>query len=234
MLSSTDLCVHWSVLVHLYGDGTAQVSILYVEFTVLMVVRGSILSTVWWSISNVWVTCPLILFGKVTQFGIDFDPDWSDSSKRPRNDDLASQFNIFTWSLWWFFISMMIILLFSSINQLLRFSMIRNLLNAKADNDLIRSSAIISLMSKYLRVIFFRFIISLIQCQRISMCFVLLWYSELMMRSISLTVGLGFGQKFKPDPRVDVRPGWTDQSSQPDPRVDVRRVLPSLYETSYI
>jgi hypothetical protein len=63
--------------------------------------------------------------------------------------------------------------------------MIRNLSNAKADNDLIRSSAIISLMSKYLRVIFFRFIISLIQCQRISMCFVFLWYSELMMRSIA-------------------------------------------------
>jgi hypothetical protein len=50
----------------------------------------------------------------------------------------------------------------------------------------------------------------------------------------SLAVGLGFGQKFKPDPRVDVRPGWTDQSSQSDPRVDVRRVLPSLSETSYI
>jgi hypothetical protein len=30
---------------------------------------------------------------------------------------------------------------------------------------------------------------------------------------ISLAVGLGFGQKFKPDPRVGVRPGWTDQSS---------------------
>jgi hypothetical protein len=29
MSSSTDLCVHWSVLVHLYGDGTVQVSILY-------------------------------------------------------------------------------------------------------------------------------------------------------------------------------------------------------------
>jgi hypothetical protein len=50
----------------------------------------------------------------------------------------------------------------------------------------------------------------------------------------SLAVGLGFGQKFKPDPRVGVRPGWTDQSSQPDPRVGVRRVLPSLFETSYI
>jgi hypothetical protein len=50
----------------------------------------------------------------------------------------------------------------------------------------------------------------------------------------SLAVGLGFGQKFKPDPRVGVRPGWTDQSSQPDPRVDVRRVLSSLSETSYI
>ncbi len=50
----------------------------------------------------------------------------------------------------------------------------------------------------------------------------------------SLTVELSFGQKFKPDPRVDVRPDWTDQSSQPDPRIDVRRVLPSLFETSYI
>jgi hypothetical protein len=50
----------------------------------------------------------------------------------------------------------------------------------------------------------------------------------------SLAVGLGSGQKFKPDPRVGVRPGWTDQSSQPDPRVGVRRVLSSLSETSYI
>jgi hypothetical protein len=50
----------------------------------------------------------------------------------------------------------------------------------------------------------------------------------------SLAVELSFGQKFKPNPRVDVRSGWTDQSSQPDPRVDVRRVLPSLSETSYI
>jgi hypothetical protein len=30
-------------------------------------VRDFILSTIWWSISNVWVTCSLILFGKVTQ-----------------------------------------------------------------------------------------------------------------------------------------------------------------------
>ncbi len=50
------------------------------------------------------------------------------------------------------------------------------------------------------------------------------------LTKISLTVELGFGQKFKPDPRVDVRPGWTDQSSQPDPRVGVRRILPSLFE----
>jgi hypothetical protein len=63
--------------------------------------------------------------------------------------------------------------------------MIQNLLNAKTDNDLIRSSAIIWLMNKYLRVIFFRFIISLIQCQRIFMYFDFLWYSELMMRSIT-------------------------------------------------
>jgi hypothetical protein len=53
-------------------------------------------------------------------------------------------------------------------------------------------------------------------------------------QQISLAVGLGFGQKFKSDPRVDVRPGWTDQSSQLDPRIDVRRVLSSLSETSYI
>ncbi len=50
----------------------------------------------------------------------------------------------------------------------------------------------------------------------------------------SLAVELGFGQKFKPDPRVGVRPGWTDQSSQSDPRVGVRRILSSLSETSYI
>ncbi len=62
--------------------------------------------------------------------------------------------------------------------------------------------------------------------------------SSSLIRSISvvnsLAVELDFGQKFKPDPRVGVRPGWTDQSSQPDPRVGVRRVLPSLSETSYI
>jgi hypothetical protein len=29
MLSSTDLCVHWSVLIHFYDDDTVQVSILY-------------------------------------------------------------------------------------------------------------------------------------------------------------------------------------------------------------
>jgi hypothetical protein len=34
MLSSTDLCVHWSVLIHLYDDDTIQVSILYVKFIV--------------------------------------------------------------------------------------------------------------------------------------------------------------------------------------------------------
>ncbi len=52
--------------------------------------------------------------------------------------------------------------------------------------------------------------------------------------SNSLAVDLSFGQKFKPDPRVDVRPGWTDQSSQLDSKVDVRRVLPSLFNISYI
>jgi hypothetical protein len=56
----------------------------------------------------------------------------------------------------------------------------------------------------------------------------------ILKNACSLAVELGFGQKFKPDPRVDVRPGWTDRSSQPDPRVGVRRVLPSLSETSYI
>jgi hypothetical protein len=35
MLSSTDLCVHWSVLIHLYNDDTIQVSILY-EFNLLI------------------------------------------------------------------------------------------------------------------------------------------------------------------------------------------------------
>jgi hypothetical protein len=33
MLSFTDLCVYWSVLIHLYDDDTIQVSILYVKFT---------------------------------------------------------------------------------------------------------------------------------------------------------------------------------------------------------
>ncbi len=32
-----------------------------------MMIRGFILSTIWWSISKVWVTCSLTLFGKVTQ-----------------------------------------------------------------------------------------------------------------------------------------------------------------------
>jgi hypothetical protein len=66
-----------------------------------------------------------------------------------------------------------------------------------------------------------------IKCERMKM---------IVIKSLicSLAVGLGFGQKFKPDPRVGVRPGWTDRSSQPDPRVGVRRVLPSLSETSYI
>ncbi len=50
----------------------------------------------------------------------------------------------------------------------------------------------------------------------------------------SLAVELGFGQKFKSDPRVDVRPGWTDQSSQLDLRVGVRRILSSPSDTSYI
>jgi hypothetical protein len=52
--------------------------------------------------------------------------------------------------------------------------MVRNFLNAEAGNGLISPSVIISLVSNYFRVIFFRFIIFLIQCQRISMCFVFL------------------------------------------------------------
>jgi hypothetical protein len=59
-------------------------------------------------------------------------------------------------------------------------------------------------------------------------------FAELTLCKSSLAVELSFGQKFKSDPRVDVRPDWTDQSSQPDSRIDVRRVLPSLFETSYI
>jgi hypothetical protein len=50
----------------------------------------------------------------------------------------------------------------------------------------------------------------------------------------SLIVELSFGQKFIFDPRVDVRSSWTDQSFQFDLRIDVRRVLSSLFETSYI
>jgi hypothetical protein len=50
----------------------------------------------------------------------------------------------------------------------------------------------------------------------------------------SLAVELGFEQKFKSDPRIDVRSSWTDQSSQFDLRIDVRRILSSLFETSYI
>ncbi len=48
----------------------------------------------------------------------------------------------------------------------------------------------------------------------------------------SLAVGLGFEQKFKPDPRVDVLSGWTHEIFQSNPRVDVRRVLSSLPETN--
>jgi hypothetical protein len=50
--------------------------------------------------------------------------------------------------------------------------------------------------------------------------------------TFSLAVELGFGQKFKPDPRVDVRSGWTDQSFQFDPRIDVWRVLSSLFDVN--
>jgi hypothetical protein len=76
------------------------------------------------------------------------------------------------------------------INRSLRFSMIRNVLNAKTDNDLIHSSAIISLMNRYFMMILFWFIISLTQCQRISICFVLLWNSELMIKSIALLLSV--------------------------------------------
>ena len=34
----------------------------------------------------------------------------------------------------------------------------------------------------------------------------------------SVIVGSGFGQKLQPEPRVDVRPGWTLGKFQPDPR----------------
>jgi hypothetical protein len=50
----------------------------------------------------------------------------------------------------------------------------------------------------------------------------------------NLTVELSFEQKFKFDSRVDVWSNWTDQSSQLDSRTDVRRILSSLFETSYI
>jgi hypothetical protein len=59
-------------------------------------------------------------------------------------------------------------------------------------------------------------------------------FSCLLIIMYSLAVELSFGQKFKSDPRVDVRPDWTDQSSQFDSKIDVRRVLSSLFETSYI
>jgi hypothetical protein len=48
----------------------------------------------------------------------------------------------------------------------------------------------------------------------------------------SLAVGSGFGQKFKPDPRVDVLPDWTDQRFQFDSRIDVRRILSSLFDVN--
>jgi hypothetical protein len=53
-----------------------------------------------------------------------------------------------------------------------------------------------------------------------------------MNDTISLAVELGFGQKFKSDPRVDVRSSWTDQSFQFDPRIDVRRILSSLFDAN--
>jgi hypothetical protein len=49
----------------------------------------------------------------------------------------------------------------------------------------------------------------------------------------SLTVESDFEQKFKFDPRIDVRSNWTDQSSQFDLRIDIRRILSSLFEISY-
>jgi hypothetical protein len=53
-----------------------------------------------------------------------------------------------------------------------------------------------------------------------------------LRKETSLAVGSGFGQKFKPDPRVGVLPGWTGQRFQPDPRIDVRRVLSSLFDVN--
>jgi hypothetical protein len=123
-------------------------------------------------------------------FEIDSDSDSKQLDRRSRNDDLTSQwwshtsmFNTFTWSS--YSVSMLIIVLVISINHSLTFSMIQNFQNAKTDSDLIRLSAIISLMNKYLRVIFFSFIIFLIQCQRIFMCYIFLWYCGLMMRLIA-------------------------------------------------
>jgi hypothetical protein len=65
VLSFTDLCVHWSVLISLrWWYDSSQYTVC--EVYCWMMIRGFILSTIWWSISNVWVTCSLILFGKVT------------------------------------------------------------------------------------------------------------------------------------------------------------------------
>jgi hypothetical protein len=47
-----------------------------------------------------------------------------------------------------------------------------------------------------------------------------------------LTVGLGFGKKFKPDPRIDVRSSGSDQRFQLNLRVDVRRMLSSLFDAN--
>jgi heme/copper-type cytochrome/quinol oxidase subunit 4 len=48
ILSSTDLCVHWSVLIHLYGDDTVQVSILY-ECS-LLIEWCTVVLAIWWMI----------------------------------------------------------------------------------------------------------------------------------------------------------------------------------------
>jgi hypothetical protein len=48
----------------------------------------------------------------------------------------------------------------------------------------------------------------------------------------NLIVELSFGQKFKFNPRVDVRSGWTDQSFQFDSRIDVWRIMSSLFDAN--
>ncbi len=86
--------------------------------------------------------------------------------------------------------------------------------------------------SKFLIIIFFKWEIQAISRLKISRF--IIFDDHVDMHIISLFVELGFEQKFKSDSRIDVRSNWIDQSSQFDSRIDVRRVLSSLFETSYI